>query len=55
MHWSSKVWIPHFIGDSLELDNAPYVVWSESRWSLVGPGLTQNPSCSQITEYRPPR
>ena len=26
VHWSSKVWIPHFIGNSLELDNVPYVV-----------------------------
>ena len=25
-NWSSKVWIPHFIGSSLELDNIPYEV-----------------------------
>lgn len=26
VHWSSKVWIPYFIGASLELDNIPYEV-----------------------------
>ena len=26
VHWSSKVWIPHFIGFRLELDNIPYEV-----------------------------